>query len=202
MASEPSYGRRHFLKDSLVSIAKTAQEYVKHRDAPAEPAAIVPRHDWLRPPGAAPETLFLARCTKCGDCLKACPHEAIQLDPRDGSPVLFPDVAPCHLCDDFPCVSACATDALRPIDGLTDVRMGLAVVATQTCTADQGCNACVSKCPTGAISMDFETMRVSVSSSNCVGCGLCEYTCKSVNDRTAITVRPARLLRIGDAPLF
>jgi ferredoxin len=28
----------------------------------------------LRPPGAIAEPDFLATCTRCGDCAKACPH--------------------------------------------------------------------------------------------------------------------------------
>lgn len=40
MATDPVYGRRRFLKDSVVSLAKTAQEFVKHRDAPSEKAQI------------------------------------------------------------------------------------------------------------------------------------------------------------------
>jgi Fe-S-cluster-containing dehydrogenase component len=40
--------------------------------------------------------------------------------------------------------------------------------------------------------MDFDVLRIVVSDAQCVGCGVCEYTCKSVNDRVAITVKPAR----------
>jgi ferredoxin-type protein NapG len=196
MATDPQYeyGRRHFLKDSLVSVVKTAHEFTKHRDAPSEqsesPAFV--REDWLRPPGAVPESMFLDRCTRCGDCAKACPHSAVTVHPRNGFPILLPDQTPCYLCDDVPCIAACETDALVAVQHIEDVRMGLAVVSPKACTAEQGCNACVSQCPTHALSMDFDVFRVIVSESRCVGCGICEYTCKSVNDRIAITVRPAR----------
>jgi ferredoxin-type protein NapG len=72
--------------------------------------------------------------------------------------------------------------------------MGLAAVSAETCTADQGCHACVSQCPTDAVSMDFGRMAVTVHEDRCVGCGICEYTCKTVNDRVAIRVIPARHL--------
>ena len=196
MPTDPQYGRRHFLKDSLISFAKTAQEFVKHRDAlPEQPEkAVAPRTDWLRPPGAVPEPLFLDRCTRCGDCAKACPYDSVRFHAQDGSPILFPDETPCHFCETLPCVAACATDALVFPDSLDLVKMGVAVVSQQYCTADQGCNACLSRCPTGALSMDFDTLSVRVAGERCVGCGLCEHTCKSVNDRIAIKVHPARYL--------
>ena len=30
MAQDPAYGRRQFLKESVLSLARTAHEYVKH----------------------------------------------------------------------------------------------------------------------------------------------------------------------------
>ena len=197
MAADPKYGRRNFLKDSAFSFVKTAQEFITHRDAPPEQAPPPVRRDWLRPPGAVDEALFLERCTRCNDCAKACPYQSIQFDRRDGSPVIFPDQVPCHLCDDFPCIAACATEALLPVDSPAEVRMGLAVVLHRLCTAGQGCHACVSQCPTQALSMDFSEMRLEVAGSRCVGCGLCEQVCKTVNDKIAIRVTPARLLPAG-----
>lgn len=197
MATDPLYGRRRFMKDSVLSLAKTAQEFVKHRDAPPEKAPAPARRDWLRPPGAVPESIFLARCTRCGDCVKVCPYGSIKFDQRDGSPVIFPDDVPCYLCEDFPCIAACGTEALLPVEGREQVRMGTAVVSHRDCTAGQGCNACVSRCPTDALAMDFDAFRLVVSENRCVGCGLCEQTCKTVNDTIAIKVSPAWLLPAG-----
>ena len=196
MGQEPEYGRRRFLKESLFSVAKAAHEYVSHRDAPTE-KKVEPtvRHDWLRPPGAVDEALFLERCTRCGDCVKACPYACIRLGDQDATPQIFPAEAPCYLCEDFPCIASCATDALLPLAGREDVRMGLAEVSQRTCTAGQGCNACVSQCPMHALTMDFDAFRVLVLDENCVGCGICEHTCKAVNDRISIKVKPVRLMR-------
>lgn len=195
MGTDPTYGRRRFLKESVLSLGKTVHEFVKHRDALSEEKAKpVLRSDWLRPPGAAQEALFLERCTRCGDCAKACPYESIKFDSRDGSPVIFPDQIPCYLCGDFPCIAACRTEALLPIQDREHANMGLAVVAHRDCTAGQGCNACVSQCPVNALRMDFEQFRIVVIQDRCVGCGICEQTCKTVNDRVAIKVTPARLL--------
>lgn len=194
MGANSGYGRRQFLKDSVLSVAKTAQEYIKHRDALSEKPVSLPRQDWLRPPGAVTEGLFFERCTRCGDCVKACPYECIRTDPGSGTPVILPDEAPCRLCEDFPCIVACGTEALLPVQGRTGVSMGMAVVSHRDCMAAQGCNACVSHCPTLALEMNFETFRLVVEESRCVGCGICEQVCNAVNDKIAIKVKPARLL--------
>jgi ferredoxin-type protein NapG len=195
VATDSPYGRRDFLKDSVVSVAKAAQEFAKHQEVvPEQPALARVRTDWLRPPGAADEALFLERCTKCGDCAKVCPYGSITFHPKNGTPVIFADRMPCYLCEDVPCIAACATEALLPVEGRARIRMGLAVVSHRICTAGQGCHACASKCPTDALSMDFDKQRLVVTTERCVGCGLCEQVCQTVNDRVAIRVTPFRLL--------
>jgi ferredoxin-type protein NapG len=195
VATDSPYGRRAFLKDSVVSVAKAAQEFAKHQGVvPEQPAPAPVRTDWLRPPGAADEALFLERCTKCGDCAKVCPYGSITFHPQNGTPVIFADQMPCYLCEDVPCIAACATEALLPVAGREQIRMGLAVVSHRVCTAGQGCHACVSKCPTDALSMDFDRQRLVVTTERCVGCGLCEQVCQTVNDQVAIRVTPFRLL--------
>lgn len=194
MATDPKYGRRDFLKDSVLSVAKAAHEFTKHREVIPEKPAPVVRKDWLRPPGAVEEEVFLERCTKCSDCLKACPHGSIVFNQQDGTPVIFADQVPCYLCEDLPCIAACATDALVAVDGPQQVRMGVVTVSHRLCTAGQGCHACVSKCPTDTLSMNFDTQRLAVEVSRCVGCGICEQICRTVNDQIAIKVTPSRLL--------
>jgi ferredoxin-type protein NapG len=194
VATDPKYGRRDFLKDSVLSVAKAAQEFSKHADAVPEKPAPPARTDWLRPPGAVAESLFLERCTKCSDCAKACPHGSIVFHQQDGTPVIFPDQVPCYLCEDFPCIAACATESLLPVGGAEAVRMGVAVVTHRLCTAAQGCHACASKCPMDALSMDFDTQRLTVSQERCVGCGLCEQVCRTVNDHIAVRITPVRAL--------
>lgn len=195
MATNPSYGRRDFLKDSVISTVKAARELVKQAEGvPAEPPPPPMRMDWLRPPGAVEELRFFERCTKCNDCVTACLPGAITAHPRDGTPVLFADQSPCLLCEDLPCITACETEALLPVEGITHVRMGIATVSHRLCTAGQGCHACVSKCPTDALAMDVASLRLSVVKEACVGCGMCEMVCKTVNDHVAIRVVPSRQL--------
>ena len=194
--SSSSLGRRNFIRQSVVSVGVTVQEFMKHQKASPKPTPTAPtieRTDWLRPPGAVEEPEFLERCTKCEDCLEACPYEAIVHNSQDGTPVIFQEKSPCRLCEDFPCIDACETEALLPVNSPRDIQMGLAVVMHQDCTADQGCNACVSKCPTQAISMNFSNFRIMIDEHSCVGCGICQHICHSVNDRVAIKVVPARM---------
>ena len=197
MAGDPSYGRRDFLKDSVVSVAKAAREFAAHKDAPREQPAPPARADWLRPPGAVDEVLFLDRCTRCSDCIEACPPGAIVSEVSNGTPVIFANQVACELCEDFPCIAACATEALVPVSDQFAVRMGVATVAHRFCTASQGCHACVSKCPVDALSMNFDALRLVVTEERCVGCGMCEQICKTVNDRLAIKVMPTRNLAAG-----
>ena len=193
MATDPKYGRRDFFKDSVISVAKAAKEFSSHADAVPEKPAPALRTDWLRPPGAVGEAIFLERCTKCSDCMKACPHESIVIH-QDGTPVIYPDQIPCYLCDDTPCIAACATEALLPVVSVNEARMGVAVINHRLCTAGQGCHACVSKCPTDALTMDFDAQRLVVAVERCVGCGMCEHVCRTVNDHIAIRVTPFRLM--------
>ena len=191
-ASDPKLGRRTFLRHSMVSLGATVQEFVKHRDAPSqqdEPEEKVrEKTGWLRPPGAVQEELFVERCTKCGDCIDACPYDAIKRLVVQETPGIYPGEAPCYLCQDFPCIEACETDALIPLGSLYDVQMGVAKVARNVCTAGDGCNACIPKCPTEAIAMDFGAFLATVDEKRCVGCGVCQYICGTVNDRAAIRV--------------
>ncbi len=94
----------------------------------------------LRPPGALEESLFLASCIKCGQCLQVCPPQVVKLAGISqgfgiGTPYIVPRKGACILCSGLPCVLACPTGALDHDLSLgKDAQMGLAVVTSpDTC---------------------------------------------------------------------
>ena len=120
----------------------------------------------LRPPGAGSEARFLARCIRCSQCIQACPSHVLLMASiahgRDaGTPFVIARENPCELCPGraaMLCIAACPTAALAPVADRADVRMGTAVVDTETCLPYVGvsCRACWHACPfpDTAISVD------------------------------------------------
>lgn len=103
--------RRDFFKSIF---RNTTREVIKHADAKVKKAA----QRWIRPPYAITELDFLLACTRCNDCITACPHDVIfPLSARVGvkamgTPALDLLNKGCHLCSDWPCVQACGEGAL------------------------------------------------------------------------------------------
>lgn len=146
----------------------------------------------FRPPGAVEEHAFLDRCTRCGDCLSACPPKILLPAPERfgdaaGTPVFDPATAPCRMCTDLPCIAACGEGALS---ALLPRRMGMARIDTQVCLAHQGtfCSTCREQCPVpGAIHV--EAGRPRIDEDACTGCGVCSFVCPAPHN--AIVVMPA-----------
>lgn len=137
----------------------------------------------LRPPWARPEDAFLLACTRCGDCVKVCPENILTLvrgypeasftkgecsfcgkcreacvpralEERTGERpwlLLAQVAASCLAYRDIVCRScgdACSEAAIR-----FSPRLGGSArpeIQAERCT---GCGACVSTCPTGAVTM-------------------------------------------------
>ncbi len=162
----------------------------------------------LRPPGSQGERDFLSRCVKCGKCLQACPYRALDVARASvglsvGSPHIDAREQACRLCEDFPCVKACPTGALRDVRDRTDVHMGIAVIDEDLCIAFQGmrCEVCYRACPLidEAIAIDYRlrdgdaihaVFAPVVSEDSCVGCGLCVERCVVDEPKVAIRIRP------------
>lgn len=160
----------------------------------------------LRPPGSQGEADFMARCTKCGKCIEACPHKAIfaasMLEgAAAGTPTLEVENRACRLCTDFPCVKACPTGALREVGEKHDVNMGYAKINENTCIAYQGlrCEVCYRVCPLidEAITIEYESIDndsihtkfiPTINKEKCTGCGLCVQRCVVRDPKVAMKV--------------
>jgi len=164
----------------------------------AEPCALI------RPPGALDEPAFLAACIRCGLCVEACPPEyrTLALLPLSaGAAAATPYVddmrhRPCSVCqgyDEPKCIEACPTEALQPVNDVSDIRMGLARIDEATCWPFTGvsCRACWHACPwpDDAIQLD-ERLRPKINEATCTGCGLCQRACPSEPESIIIEAAP------------
>lgn len=174
--------RRGFLKNA---VHKTTQQAV----AALESRANMRASKWIRPPFALDELEFLLTCTRCADCVTACPHTVIFSLGANlgaevvGTPALDLTHKACHLCEDWPCVQACEVKALKLPVVAEDDTIPLPILAscsidTHTCLPYVGpeCGVCAGSCPVdGALTWNRE--KPVIDMALCVGCGLCRSTC-------------------------
>ena len=164
--------RRNFLTHGLLELLKGASE-------PARPAPV-------RPPGALPEREFLNACTRCDDCVPACPHEAIRKAGIElgadvvGTPVIAALEQPCWMCADLPCIAACATGALAPLPSPEAARMGSLRVSPAACFSAMGspCEVCEERCPVRPKPIGVKLGEAPrLAEDGCTGCGVCAWLC-------------------------
>jgi ferredoxin-type protein NapG len=168
----------------------------------------------LRPPGAQGEDDFLSRCIGCGACIESCPYVAIHAAAwtagiAAGTPVIDARRQACRLCEDFPCVLACPTGALRDTAARADVRMGTAAIDEELCIAIKAgirCEVCYRSCPLIGQAIDIElrpregddthsVFAPVVDEAHCVGCGLCVQRCVVSDPAVAISIGAPQNLR-------
>lgn len=188
--------RRGFIKQTLLMAGKAAVEFQKGMSPAQKKAVEIRRKDFsLRPPGAVAETTFLDLCTRCDDCVKACPPQAIKKSTKkgmEGVPVVLPREEPCVLCNDLPCIDACTTGALVSVER-EDVSMGVARIDKKRCFAwdGQNCQFCSAKCPFPGEALYLDDFRPVIREEKCTGCGLCEQACAAINNSAPIRVIPS-----------
>lgn len=166
--------------------------------------------DLVRPPGSRPEDDFLALCIRCGECMAACPNNALQpvwfARGTEGlfSPSLVPKRGACNP-DCNNCGVACPTEAIRPLDVLDRrwAKTGTARIMRDMCLAwehQKRCMVCDEVCPYSAIKFRSEPGNPvpvpEVIEERCSGCGFCEHHCP-VQNQSAIYVTPMGAVRLS-----
>ncbi len=164
----------------------------------------------IRPPGALPETDFLRRCVKCGECMKVCLTGGLQPALLEGgveglwTPLLVPRIGYCEYRCTL-CGQVCPTGAIAKLgpEEKAKVKIGLAMIDPGRCLPyahGTPCIVCEEVCPTPkkAIRLEEATALMSdgkavavkrphVDLDLCIGCGICETQCP-VLGRPAIAV--------------
>lgn len=152
---------------------------------------------WIRPPFAINEIEFLLGCTRCTDCIDACPQQLIfALSTKmgakfAGTPALDLLNNSCLLCEDWPCVTACTPHVLvhtieesdekndtTKINDITLPKLARASINTERCLPFSGpeCGACIDSCPIdGALTLDIT--RPVINDELCTGCAICRENC-------------------------
>jgi MauM/NapG family ferredoxin protein len=207
-----SQGRRQFLYSGFLGTAVAVTE-LTGLHAPADkpgPGQVAPPK-LIRPPGTLPESAFLSRCVRCGECMAACPTNTLQPIWFDAgfmgmfSPALTPRRGYCSP-ECTLCGHVCPTGAIRPLSPQERIwaKTGTAVIYPTRCLAweqQKSCMVCDEVCPYKAVIFRKEPgNRVPVprvDENKCAGCGYCEHYCP-VQNEAAIVVTPMGSLRLSE----
>jgi MauM/NapG family ferredoxin protein len=159
----------------------------------------------IRPPGALPEPKFLQKCVKCGECMKACPTNALQpawdqAGPEGlWTPVLVPRIGYCEYYCSL-CTQVCPTGAIKEltIEEKAKVVIGTAWINKDRCipyALGRPCIVCEEHCPTSPKAIKFVMVETKLPDGTiatqkapvvdldlCIGCGICENKCPVVDD--------------------
>jgi polyferredoxin/Pyruvate/2-oxoacid:ferredoxin oxidoreductase delta subunit len=171
----------------------------------------------IRPAGSLTEEQFLARCIRCGECMKVCPNNALQPTYTQAglegiwTPVIVPRIGYCEPSCVL-CGQVCPTGAIWQISqqekgwvgaDTKPIRIGTAFYDRGRClpwAMGTECIVCEEWCPTSPKAIflreaqafdragNVKTVRQPyVDAEKCVGCGACEFACP-VQDRPAVYV--------------
>ncbi len=151
-------------------------------------------HYFLPPPGAESIRNYIQSCDKCFDCVAACPPMVLEIC-RDRQsefydyPVIEPARQACEFCEDYPCIKACHTEALK-LENLGSLK-SRAVIIGNFCLAyqDHFCMTCVTACPPQykAVRLNAEGLP-EIDPSLCTGCGICAQACPAPKKAIAFKI--------------
>ncbi len=156
--SHPSNSRRNFLRGNITNRVQS-----------------------IRPPWSLSETLFLEKCSRCDDCVDACPENIVARD-AEGYPIINFTHTGCTFCAE--CLESCTTGALQGLRSDIDQAWSHSMRISDSCLSVTGvvCRTCGDHCDEGAIQFTLLTLGRSlpeINTSSCTGCGQCVPVCPS-----------------------
>ena len=159
----------------------------------------------IRPPGALAEDKFLARCVKCGQCMRACPTGGLQPVLSEAgpegvyTPMLVPKIGYCEYYCSL-CTQVCPTGAIQKqtIEAKNKIKIGSAWVNKSRCipyVLGKPCIVCEEHCPVSPKAIKFLEVEAKLPDGSvvvqkapvvdlelCTGCGICENKCPVMDD--------------------
>jgi len=164
----------------------------------------------IRPPGSTPENDFLAKCIRCGQCMRVCPNNALHPTFMESglegvwTPIMIARIGYCEPTCTL-CGQVCPTGAIEELtikekigdEKIKPNRIGTAFIDRGRClpwAMARPCIVCEEYCPTSPKAIYFkeevvtnrrgEEVKVKqpyVDPDLCTGCGACEYACPVIN---------------------
>ncbi len=148
----------------------------------------------VRPPWSRPGSQFTSRCTRCSDCIEACPEKIIVVG-DGGFPEVDFQIGPCTFCE--ACREACPTGAIAARSCHEPVSVppwSIKAHIGGSCLARKGveCRICEDHCDPRAIRFERHTAGVAIPQldrDQCTGCGACISVCpvSAIEIRTSVT---------------
>ncbi len=201
-------------RKAMTSIAAGISLFPMFRAGDSFEADIDPK--LVRPPGSVDEDTFLARCIRCGQCMRVCPNNALHPTIFEAglegiwSPVLISKIGYCEPTCTL-CGQVCPTGAIVELTQKQKVgdketppnRIGTAFFDRGKClpwAMATPCIVCEEWCPTSPKAIYLKTEIVTNQSGKeisvkcpyidpqlCTGCGACEFACP-VEDASAVYI--------------
>ena len=131
----------------------------------------------MRPPWSDAEEKFLSTCTKCGDCLTACPEKIIDID-SNGFPEINFAKGECTFCGD--CATSCDANAIKRNSDTPPWDFKASIL--DQCLSKRGvtCRVCGDRCDQRAIKFQLGLGGVAdpiIDQVACTACGACFAPC-------------------------